>query len=105
MADVVEQLRYTWTPRGVEGINRFQIAGMSEGFKTSLRAVLPVVRKICRYDRPKRDRTANPTSFGWFDYREYRIAFCRVGLAPVRGKVANFSAHVLVGPPNVLREG
>jgi GTPase-associated protein 1 len=101
----LEQLHYTWTPRGVEGVNRFQIAAMSAGFKTSLRPVLPVVRKICRYDRPKADRTANPTSFGWFDHRQHRIAFLRVGLPPIRGKVGNFAAHVLVGPPQVLREG
>jgi hypothetical protein len=104
MLGSVEQLHYTWTPRGVEGINRFQIAAMSDGFKSSLRPVLPTVRKICRYDRPKGNSAANPVSYGWFDHRQERIAFCRIGLPPVRGKVGNFAAHVLVGPPSLLPE-
>lgn len=105
MAAVIEQLHYTWSPRGMEGINRFQICAMSAGLRSgSVRSVLPAVRKICRYDRPRRDRDANPVSFGWFDHRDHRIAFCRVRLPPARGKVGNFAAHVLVGPPAALRE-
>jgi hypothetical protein len=105
MSGDVEQLTYTWAPRGVEGINRFQIAGISPGLKAgAMASLLPVVRKICRYERPRGRSGTLPTSFGWFDYRKYRFAFCRVGLPPVRGKVGNFAAHVLIGPPERLRE-
>ena len=101
----IEQLHYTWAPRGVEGINRFQIAAISPGLKKSAMArLMPAIRKICRYDRPKPEAATLPVSFGWFDHRGYRIAFSRVGLPRSAGKRAGFAAHVLVGPPAVLGE-
>lgn len=101
----IEQLHYTWARRGVEGRNRFQIAAISPGLKASAMAsLLPAVRKICRYDRPRADAERLPVSFGWFDHRGHRIAFCRVGLPRSPGKRGSFAAHVLVGPPERLGE-
>jgi len=101
----LEQLHYTWTPRGVEGINRFQIAAISPGLKTgSMAPLLPAIRKICRYDRPKGGSDELPVSFGWLDHRDHRIAFCRVGLPRTEGRRGSFAAHVVVGRPDQLSE-
>ena len=108
----MEQLHYTWTPRGVEGVNRFQIAAISPGLmKGAMAALLPTIRKICQYDtRPDRssalygDLAPKPISFGWFDHRDYRIAFSRVGLPAAKGKVGNFAAHAIAGPIAALPE-
>ena len=49
----IEQLHYTWAPRGAEGINRFQIAAISAGLRRPpLVSLLPDLRRLCRYDRP-----------------------------------------------------
>jgi hypothetical protein len=102
---LVEQLRYTWTPRGVEGANRFQIAAMSEGFKSGEMApLLSMVRSLCRYDPPKGDPENPPVSFGWLDHESHRFAFRRIHLPPRKGKRGNFAAHVLVGTPRSLPE-
>lgn len=111
----IEQLHYTWARRGVEGVNRFQIAAISPGLtKPPLGSLVPVLRKVCQYDRGSSARPSpsatvaeqpDPISFGWFDHRDVRVAFCRRGLPPVRGKVGNFAAHLLVGEPRSMAEG
>lgn len=102
----IDQLYYTWASRGVEGINRMQVVAMSEGLISgSTRLLLPMLKKVCRYNRPRDPDVPAPVSFGWFDYREHRIAFKRMPLPPRRGKVGNFAAHVLVAPCEELTPG
>lgn len=111
----IEQLHYTWARRGVEGVNRFQIAAISPGLtKAPLASLVPVLRKVCQYDRGSAIRPTpsatlaeqqDPISFGWFDHRNVRVAFCRRSLPLLRGKVGNFAAHLLVGEPTAMAEG
>jgi hypothetical protein len=99
----VEQLRYTWAPRGVEGVNRFQIAGMSAGFRTGEAAgALALARSLCRYDPPRGSDEERPVSFGWADQGPYRIAFQRLALPAGTDRAGNFAAHLLVGSPETL---
>jgi hypothetical protein len=99
----VEQLRYTWAPRGVEGANRFQIAGMSPGFRSGEAAgALSLARSLCRYDPPRDNEEERPVSFGWADQGPYRIAFQRLGLPAGTDRAGNFAAHLLVGSPETL---
>lgn len=103
MPGAVEQLRYTWTPRGVEGANRFQIAGMSAGFRSGEAAgALSLARSLCRYDPPRGSEEERPVSFGWADQGPYRIAFQRLGLPAGTDRAGNFAAHLLVGSPESL---
>jgi hypothetical protein len=99
----LEQLHYTWATRGVEGRNRLQIAAMSSGLRAGPSApLLTVAKKICRYDPPRSRNDARPISYGWFDFRGHRVAFCRVGLESAMGRVGNFAAHVVVGSPDAM---
>jgi len=101
----VEQLHYTWAPRGVEGVNRFQIAAMSPGLEAGpAAAAMPMVRRLCRYDPPRGAKDNLPVSFGWLDYEGHRIGFRRVGLPAEMGKRGNFAAHLLVAPAAELPE-
>ncbi|HZK15412.1 MAG TPA: hypothetical protein VFC52_02340, partial [Solirubrobacterales bacterium] len=101
----IEQLHYTWAARGAEGINRFQIAAISPGLRSStMGALLPVIRRVCRYERPAGGDVALPPSFGWFEHREHRIAFLRVGIPRERDRRGNFTAHVVVAPAGRLGE-
>jgi hypothetical protein len=101
----VEQLYYTWAPRGVEGVNRFQVAAISAGLKAGpATAAMPMVRRLCRYDPPYGEGAGTPVSFGWLDYEGYRIAFRRVGLPAEMGKRGNFAAHCLAAPVSDLPE-
>lgn len=105
MTSSVEQLYYTWAPRGVEGVNQFQIAAISPGLKAGpATAAMPMVRRLCRYDRPRRQGADTPVSFGWLEHEGYRIAFRRVGLPAEMGKRGNFAAHCLVARPPDLPE-
>ncbi|HXR30640.1 MAG TPA: hypothetical protein VN752_05830 [Solirubrobacterales bacterium] len=98
----IEQLHYTWAPRGAEGINQFQIAAISAGLKRApLFALLPDLRRLCRYDHPP-GGGEGPASFGWLDLREYRVAFLRVAVPGVDGRSGSFAAHLLVGSPASL---
>jgi hypothetical protein len=99
----VEQLRYTWAPRGVEGVNRFQIAAMSAGFRSGEAAgALSLARSLCRYDPPRGGDEGRPVSFGWADQGPYRIAFRRQALPAGTDRAGNFAAHLLVGTPETL---
>jgi hypothetical protein len=101
----VEQLYYTWAPRGVEGINQFQVAAISPGLKAGpAMAAMPMVRRLCRYDRPRGQGADTPVSFGWLEHEGYRIAFRRVGLPAEMGKRGNFAAHCLVALTSDLSE-
>ena len=103
MPGAVEQLRYTWAPRGVEGVNRFQIAGISPGFKAGEAAgALSSARALCRYDPPRGRDEARPVSYGWIDQGPYRIAFQRIALPAGTDRAGNFAAHLLVGSPRSL---
>jgi hypothetical protein len=100
----IEQLHYTWAPRGAEGINQFQIAAISAGLKRApLFALLPDLRRLCRYDHPLGSEEG-PASFGWLDLREHRVAFQRVAVPGVEGRSGSFAAHLLVGDPAALPE-
>jgi GTPase-associated protein 1, N-terminal domain type 2 len=100
----IEQLHYTWAPRGAEGINQFQIAAISAGLKRPpLVSLLPDLRRLCRYDRPP-GAEDGPASFGWLDLREHRVAFLRVPVPGVGGRSGSFAAHLLVGNPASLPE-
>jgi hypothetical protein len=66
--------------------------------------LLPAIRKLCRYDRPKLDDDRLPVSFGWLDHRHHRIGFRRIGLPPVWGRRASFAAHVVVADVEALTE-
>jgi hypothetical protein len=99
----VDQLRYTWAPRGVEGVNRFQIAGMSAGFRSGEAAgALSLARSLCRYDPPRGNDEERPVSFGWADEGPYRVAFQRLALPAGTDRAGNFAAHLLVGSPETL---
>lgn len=101
----VEQLHYTWTPRGVEGANRFQIAAISPGFRSAeTTGAMAMVRRLCSYEH-SRDGSDPPVSFGWLDHEGFRMAFNRIGLPPARGRPGNFAAHILLGKPEALPEG
>lgn len=103
MPGAVEQLRYTWAPRGVEGVNRFQIAGMSAGFRSGEAAgALSLARSLCRYDPPRGNDEERPVSFGWADQGPYRVAFQRLALPAGTDRTGNFAAHLLVGSPETL---
>lgn len=103
--DRIEQLHYTWAPRGAEGINRFQIAAISAGLKRPpLVSLMPDLRRLCRYDRPARGGDG-PASFGWIDLRRHRVAFLRVPVAGTGGRSGSFAAHLIVGPTAALPEG
>lgn len=106
MVGPIEQLHYTWAARGAEGINRFQIAALSPGLRSpAMGHLLPVIRKICRYDRPQQaDEELLPVSFGWFDHREHRVAFSRVGIPRSQDRRGNFAAHIVVAPAAMLSE-
>jgi hypothetical protein len=108
MAGPIEQLHYTWAARGAEGVNRFQIAALSSGLRSpAMGPLLPVIRKVCRYDRPQGGREGEellPVSFGWFDHREHRVAFSRVGIPHSQDRRGNFAAHVIVAPAGTLSE-
>ncbi len=98
----IEQLHYTWAPRGAEGINQFQIAAISDGLKRApLFALLPDLRRLCRYDHPS-GAGDGPASFGWLDLRGYRVGFLRVAVPQVEGRSGSFAAHLLVGDPAAL---
>ncbi|HXR61374.1 MAG TPA: hypothetical protein VN732_08615, partial [Solirubrobacterales bacterium] len=100
----IEQLHYTWAPRGAEGINKFQIAAISAGLKRApLFSLLPELRRLCRYDHPP-GAEGGPASFGWLDLREHRVAFLRVSVPGVEGRSGSFAAHLLVGDPAALPE-
>jgi hypothetical protein len=100
----IEQLYYTWAPRGAEGINQFQIAAISAGLKKApLFALLPDLRRLCRYDHPP-GAVEGPASFGWLDLRDRRVAFLRVAVPGVEGRSGSFAAHLLVGSPASLPE-
>jgi hypothetical protein len=102
----IEQLHYTWAPRGAEGINRFQISGISAGLKRSpLVSLLPDLRRLCRYDRPRGANAKGPASFGWLDLQQHRVAFLRVPVPGTGGRSGSFAAHLLVGPPASLSPG
>jgi hypothetical protein len=97
MAGDIAQLHYSWSRRGVEGANRFQIVRMSASLDAGrLRPLLPTVRRICRYDRPAGRAEVLPTSFGWFDHEHHRIAFRRVALPPRAGPDARERARIVV---------
>jgi hypothetical protein len=101
----IEQLRYTWAARGAEGVNRFQIAALSAGLRSpAMGPLLPAIRKICRYDRPQGADDVLPVSFGWFDHRDHRVAFSRVGIPRSQDRRGNFAAHVVVAPTGLLGE-
>jgi hypothetical protein len=104
LSGAIEQLYYTWAPRGAEGINQFQIAAISAGLKRPpLVPLLPDLRRLCRYDRPP-GAEDGPASFGWLDLREHRVAFLRVPVPGVGGRSGSFAAHLLVGRPAALPE-
>jgi hypothetical protein len=101
----IEQLYYTWAPRGAEGINRFQIAAISAGLKRPpLVSLMPDLRRFCRYDRPA-GASEGPASFGWLDLRQHRVAFLRVPVPGTGGRSGSFAAHLLVGPIAALPAG
>ena len=61
----VEQLYYTWAPRGIEGRNRFQFAAASSGLRSgALVRLLSTIRKFCRYDPPNGGRKAESVTGG-----------------------------------------
>lgn len=95
---MIEQLHYTWAPRGAEGMNQFQIAAISAGLRQPpLTRLLPDLRRLCRYDHPPGSTEECPASFGWIDIQERRIAFSRVPAQRISGRSGNFAAHILVG--------
>jgi hypothetical protein len=104
VSDTLEQLRYTWATRGVQGTNRLQIAGMSLGLRSGpLARQLPTLKRLCQYPQARHEGS-RPISYGWLDSGGYRIVFCRRGLAPTAGKVGNFAAHLVIGDPRSLPE-
>lgn len=104
-AGPIEQLHYTWAAKGAEGINRFQIAAISPGLKSSaMGSLLPVIRRVCRYERPAGGEDVLPRSFGWFEHRAHRIAFLRVAIPRERDRRGNFTAHIVVAPAGLLSE-
>jgi hypothetical protein len=100
----IEQLHYTWAPRGAEGINQFQIAAISAGLKQPpLVSLLPDLRRLCRYDHPPGGGDG-PASFGWLDLHQHRVAFLRVAVPGVGERSGSFAAHLLVGDAASLPE-
>ncbi len=98
----IEQLHYTWAPRGAEGINQFQIAAISPGLKRApLVSLLSDLRRLCRYDGPPGSEDG-PASFGWLDLGQHRVVFLRVPVAGVGGRSGSFAAHLLVGDPAAM---
>jgi|GEM_PF-2894006 len=94
----IEQLHYTWAPRGAEGMNQFQISAISAGLRQPpLARLLSDLRRLCRYDHPPSSTEESPASFGWLDIQERRIAFLRVPTQRISGRSGNFAAHVLIG--------
>jgi len=102
----LEQAYYSWATKELGGGNRLQVVALSPGLaKAPMLAAMPAVKRICRYDFPPRKQSRQPISFGWLDFREYRLGFCRVALESDTTRVGNFSAHVLVGSRDELPEG
>lgn len=66
--------------------------------------LLPAIRKLCRYDRPKHTAERLPVSFGWLDHRHHLIGFQRIGLPSVKGRRASFAAHIVVAEAEALTE-
>lgn len=104
----LEQLLYTWAPRGVEGSNRFQIAAATAGLSSRHAPLTATALKLCRYDSAGLSAAATeaPVSFGWADVGERRFVFRRVYVGrDASNRPGNFAAHILVGPPSMLPLG
>lgn len=101
----VEQLLYTWAPRGLEGSNRFQIAAASPGLSNRHAPLTATALKLCRYDSAGLSASADdsPVSFGWADVGQSRFVFRRVYVGrDAYNRPGNFAAHVLAGPVAAL---
>lgn len=100
VSKAVEQLHYTWVPSGPTGQAGWQVVGASPGLSAGqFRAVM----RFCSL--PKQPSTGNaehvPSSFGWWDSGNSRIAFHRTP-RPLDGVPNNYVAHFLVGAPQSL---
>ena len=102
---LVEQLRYTWAKKGIEGLGRLQPVAASDGLYAGNHPERRLALRLCRYDLPSqmRDVQTAPVSYGWIDSGLQRFAFRRtyMGDDPF-GRPGVFAAHILVGPIQAL---
>lgn len=103
---MLEQLRYTWAPQGLEGLARFQVVGTSAGLQDLRTPRARLALELCAYSPPSSPTTAEWVSFGWVDNKGDRYVFRRtpIGLDEI-GRPGNFAAHVLVGPTADISAG
>lgn len=94
----VEQLYYTWSERGLEGLGRFQVVACTPRLRTSSK-IKSVALSLCRYDSSvARESDTPPVSYGWLTRGDIRLAFRRASTgADALGRPGNFAAHVLIG--------
>ncbi len=101
----VQQLRYTWSARGLEGVSQFQVTGASPGFRDPTSLEWGWASELCSYPGLPRSENADEwPSVGWITLRDgRRIVFHRVdaGLDGA-GRRGNFAAHILMGPQEEL---
>lgn len=98
----IEQLRYTWAKKGLQGYGKYQPVAASSGLYNSRGPVWDLALRLCRYHRPA-GTTSAPRSFGWISHGDLRFAFSRCFLPDAQqGHPGNFAAHVIVGTPAEL---
>ena len=102
---LVEQLRYTWAKKGIEGLGRLQPVAASDGLYAGNHPERRLALRLCRYDLPSqmRDVQTAPVSYGWIDSGLQRFAFRRTYMGDDSfGRPGVFAAHILVGPIQAL---
>lgn len=96
----IEQLRYTWAPRGLSGVSQFQVVGTSAGFSDQASREWAWAIELCTFPGLARGEAAvHWPSVGWVTLRDgRRIVFHRVDAGvDGAGRRGNFAAHILIG--------
>jgi hypothetical protein len=99
---MMEQLHYSWSINGLQGMARFQVTAASPGLQNLSSDLALLALRLCRWSR---DPSCDPVSYGWINVRGYRFVFKRAaaGVAP-DGRPGNFTAHVIVARQDELPE-
>ena len=105
MTGAIEQLWYTRPPASAARNPGFQIVAASPGLADPGAMLTGMAMRLCRYDPPPRYvPPPTPVSYGWVDAGGFRFCFRRASAGTDElGRPGNLTAHILAGPPELLR--
>src|SRR5713101_4984766 len=104
---MLEQLKFTWAPKTIDGATGFGIVAVSPGLANRSLVEHNRAVSLCRYVTPAGvDSATAPLAYGWVDSNDRRYAFCRTYVGDDgNGRPGNFRSHVIVGSVRELPAG